>query len=119
MNKGLEALEKIKNIPLSHIEQSRVENYDDSYDYYYDEVDDGTVEDNYAEEIEIIEEALEDYEELTIEIKELMKIIENQGINGNLIKETNNVIEYNERIKSHYGMRPLSTEDYDSLKELF
>lgn len=64
MSKSLKALEKIKNIELSHIEQSRVENYDDSYDYYYYEVDDGTVEECYAEEIETVEKELTELEEL-------------------------------------------------------
>lgn len=63
MIKGLEALEIIKNIELSHIEQSMVENYDDSYDCYYDEVDDGTIEEYYDEEIKTIEEALKELEQ--------------------------------------------------------
>jgi hypothetical protein len=71
MKNGLEALEKIKNIELSHIEQSRVENYDDDYDYYYFKADDGTVEECYADEIETVEKELYELEELRQLEKEL------------------------------------------------
>lgn len=47
-----------------------------------------------------------------------LKIIEKKGINIRLLKETDNAMEYNELIKSHYGMLPLSQKEYELLKEV-
>lgn len=64
MTKALEALNIIKNIGLSHMEYDSDENHDGEWEYEAVEVDDGTIEDNCPEEIEVIEKSLKDFEEL-------------------------------------------------------
>ena len=65
MNKELEALERIKNIPLYHVEQDIDETYDGETEYSYHEEYDGDIKDIYPGETKIIEDALkrlENYE---------------------------------------------------------
>lgn len=64
MSKELEALDIIKNIGLSHMETSEDEDYDGEWEYTDYEEYDGTIEENYPEEIKILETALKNYEEL-------------------------------------------------------
>jgi len=47
-----------------------------------------------------------------------LEIIKEKGVNIYLLNETDNVEEYNELIKSHYGMKQLTQEEYDLLKEV-
>lgn len=59
-----QALEKIKNIELSHIAYYDDDDYyDDDYIPSYEESD-GTIEENYPEEIKVIEKALGQFEKL-------------------------------------------------------
>ena len=58
MTKELEALNIIKNISLSHVETEQDENLDGEWEYTEYEVNDGTIEDNYPDQIDIIEKAL-------------------------------------------------------------
>lgn len=53
---GKEALERIKNIELHHIEYEIDDYYDNDYVF---EKSDGTIEENYTDEIKVIEEDLE------------------------------------------------------------
>lgn len=64
MSKELEALERIKNIPLYHVEQDIDETYDGETEYSYHEEYDGNIKDIYPGEINIIEVALKDYESM-------------------------------------------------------
>lgn len=47
-----------------------------------------------------------------------LDIIKEKGVNIRLLKETDNVKEYNELIKSHYGMFRLLSKEYKILKEV-
>lgn len=55
MTKAQEALKTIKEIELTHMGYESDENYDSEWEYEAVEVYDGTVEDNYSEEIRLLE----------------------------------------------------------------
>lgn len=57
------------------------------------------------------------YDEVVDKKLEALEIIKEKGVNIRLLKETDNATEYNELIKSHYGMLPLSQKEYKLLKE--
>ena len=58
MSKALESLERIKNIKLSHLGYDSDENLEGELEYTPVNVDEGSVEENYPEEIKILETAL-------------------------------------------------------------
>ena len=64
MSKELEALNVIKNISLSHVETEQDEDFNGDWVFETVEVDDGVIEDNYPEQIDIIENALKRLEQI-------------------------------------------------------
>lgn len=86
----------------------------------------------YEEDSKIIETALKNGETLckkyrttnkrlkakNQKYKKALEIIKKKGVNIRFLKETDNVMEYNELILSHYGMFDLSTTEYEFLKEI-
>lgn len=64
MTKAQEALKTIKEIELTHMEYESDENYDGEWEYETVEIYDGTVEDNYHEEIRLLEKELKRLEKI-------------------------------------------------------
>ena len=62
MSKGLKALERIKKIELTHLGYDSDENIDGEWEYEAVEINDGTIEENYPQEINIIEKELKELE---------------------------------------------------------
>ncbi len=58
LEKEFEALETIKNISLSHIDYEEDEDFEGNRVFDAVEVNDGSVEDNYPEQIDILEQTL-------------------------------------------------------------
>lgn len=84
MTKAQEALKTIKEIELTHMGYESDENYDGEWEYEAVEVYDGTVEDNYPEEIRFLETALEEKEknDFELEVFKLAYEWKCNGVNG-------------------------------------
>ena len=139
MNKGLEALERIKNIELSHFGYDSDENLDGEWEYTPVDVSDGTIEENYKEEIDIIETELKEKDELEemfnndeelikkLDKKvmlqdEILRIIKEKDVKVWEIKSCNTFEEYNDSFEedliphSCLEKRLLNQAEFDLLK---
>lgn len=112
--KSKEAFKKIKNIKLNHVEYFDDDDYydNDSIDSY--EEYDGTIEENYHDEIQAIEKDLKAFE-----------IIKEKRVDVYYFMSCETLKEYNEDALSHYGIydvdadqRMLTQEKFDLLKEV-
>lgn len=68
---ALEALEKIKNIELKHMEAEEDYDWDENLTLSYDEVIDGRICELYENEIKEIEKELKEFEEYKKQRKEV------------------------------------------------
>ena len=102
---ALDALEAIKGIVLTHMEQDVDYDYEENPEYSYHEEYDGTIEDNYPDEIALIEKALK-----------ALKIIKEKQVNVWAFNMCDAVGVYNASIPN-VMIKRLTQEEYDLLKE--
>lgn len=124
---GKQALEKIKNIEFKHTE---FEMADFTYSY---EVYDGTIEENYPDEIEAIEQDLEEYENFKLKMEyrpifiqgvvsddynklKAFEIIKDKIVSVPILKDSKDFIYYNWYV--YDKNRALTQEEYNLLKEV-
>lgn len=104
-----EALEKIKNIELHHIEYEIDDYYDDDYVF---EKSDGTIEEKYPDEIQVIEKELK-----------VLEIIKKKRVNVRAFLKCchreDGLLIYNNQCdnKSVAESKELTQEEFDLLKE--
>ena len=67
----------------------------------------------YEEDIDIVENIVEQYEE---KLKAL-EIIKEKRVEVRIIFHTTNAMEYNEKTRQYYDCKPLTQEQYELLKE--
>lgn len=103
---ALNALEAIKGIVLSHMEQDVDYDYEENPEYYYHEEYDGTVGDNYSCEIAFIEKAL----------KALGAIKNMHDCQANISKILNDIEESDDYQDFSFNYSEFPKEDYEALK---
>ena len=110
---SLDALKFIKEIELSHMEQDVDYDYEENPEYSYHEEYDGTIEENFPDEIEKIEKTLKAFEIIKEKKVDVAYIIEHP--------EVENVFWYNSSFTGVLceGWRMLSQEEWGLLKEVF
>lgn len=110
---ALDALGFIKEIELSHMEQKVDYDYEENIEYSYHEAHDGTIEENFPDEIEEIEKTLKAFEIIKEKKVDVAYIIEHP--------EVENVFWYNSSFPGALGegWRMLSKEEWGLLKEAF
>lgn len=101
MSKELKALKRIKRISLTHFGYDVDENMDGELVHEPIEVDDGTIEENYPEEIKIIETALKRIDYLERVNKDL------QESKDRLIEERNNKIIEHRAVYDNYNFQSI------------
>ena len=110
---ALDALGIIKEIELAHMEQDVDYDYEENIEYSYYEAHDGTIEENFPDEIEKIEKTLKAFEIIKEKKVDVAYIIEHP--------EVENVSWYNSSFTGVLceGWRMLSQEEFNLLKEVF
>ena len=103
---ALNALEAIKGIVLTHMEQDVDYDYEDNAEYSYHEECDGTVGDNYPCEIAFIEKAL----------KALGVIKNMHDCQANISKILNDIEESDDYQDFSFNYSEFPKEDYEALK---
>lgn len=110
MNKKIipsEALERIADIQLIHMETDVDENYEGDLEYTQYEVDDGTIEANYPDEIAVLRKTVHSTE-----------IIRKYGFHQ-CWEILNNYKSYEDYKNQHVGYKVMSKKEYILLKEMY
>ena len=112
MNKALKALKTIKEIELSHIEYDEDEDMDGEWVYDTYEEYDGTIEENYSDEIKTIETSVK-----------ALEIIKKKKVDCAIILDFSDDAltfeEYNYYVtKIGGGSLPLTKKEFDFLKKV-
>lgn len=105
---ALDALGFIKEIELSHMEQDVDYDWEENIEYSYHEEHDGTIEENFPDEIEKIEKALNAFEV----IKDMYKHQADISKILNDIEESDNYQDFS------LNHDRFSKEHYERLKEI-
>ena len=103
---ALNALEAIKGIILTHMEQDVDYDYEDNAEYSYHDEYDGTIEDNYPDEIALIEKAL----------KALEVIKDMHDHQADISKILNDIEESDDYQDFLFNYSEFPKEDYEALK---
>lgn len=103
---ALNALEAIKGIVLTHMEQDVDYDYEENREYSYHEECDGTVGDNYPCEVALIEKAL----------KALEVIKDMHNCQADISKILNDIEESDDYKDFSFNYSDFPEEDYKALK---
>ena len=103
---ALDALDTIKGVVLTHMEQDVYYDYEENPEYFYHEENDGTIGDNYPDEIKKIEKAL----------KALEAIKDMHNCQADISKILNDIEESDDYQDFSFNYSDFPKEDYEALK---